>query len=299
LSPEDRETDACAVVILRNSAQHLAGLLPSILASRRVTRVVLFDNASEDLSHVKQLVEAAADPRLQLIESPSNIGFGAGINAAVASAGGRQPILLLLNPDLTASADSLDAVVSAAAAQKAVVGAVTLWSSAGPMCRRQTKAGNALSDFWPRFLPSTPKGMARWAQQSGPEVDWVEFSLVAMPLDVFERIGRFDPSYFLYSEDEDLCRRARVAGIPVVQIDVGQIVHERGGSSTSDYGFARMHYHASMVRQLSQWESKGAACVYTVAFACYYGVYALRHPNRRRPNIRGSLHLMRAGIGGM
>ena len=63
-------------------------------------------------------------------------------------------------------------------------------------------------------------------------VDWAIGAALFMKRDVYERLGGFDESYFLYMEDEDLCLRAWKSGIPVIYHPVSKMVHNhlRGSS---------------------------------------------------------------------
>lgn len=64
---------------------------------------------------------------------------------------------------------------------------------------------------------------------------------LAMTLDVFESVGGFDPSFFVYFEDTDLCKRLRDAGERIhIRTDI-RIRH--AGSSTSGGTGSYMHYY--------------------------------------------------------
>jgi GT2 family glycosyltransferase len=64
---------------------------------------------------------------------------------------------------------------------------------------------------------------------------------LAMSLDVFESVGGFDPTFFVYFEDTDLCKRLRDAGERVRIYTDLRIRH--AGSSTSGGTGSYMHYY--------------------------------------------------------
>ena len=49
----------------------------------------------------------------------------------------------------------------------------------------------------------------------------------------WERLGGFDTRFFMYSEDADLCARARAAGLGVALIPGAEFTHEEGASARS------------------------------------------------------------------
>ena len=62
------------------------------------------------------------------------------------------------------------------------------------------------------------------------EVDSVAGSFLMMPRHVFEKIGGFDETFFMYGEDLDLCFRVRQLGYGVVYNGQATIVHLKGQS---------------------------------------------------------------------
>ena len=53
-----------------------------------------------------------------------------------------------------------------------------------------------------------------------------------MPQALFIRLGGFDVSYFMYTEETDLCYRARSEGYPVMYFPGAEVTHLEGGSVT-------------------------------------------------------------------
>src|SRR5207249_9198027 len=56
-------------------------------------------------------------------------------------------------------------------------------------------------------------------------VDWVYGTFMAVRRDLFRRLGGFDPRYFLYGEDLDLCYRAARLGARTIHVPAARAVH--------------------------------------------------------------------------
>jgi GT2 family glycosyltransferase len=71
-----------------------------------------------------------------------------------------------------------------------------------------------------------------WADQSvASEVDWVPGAFSIIRAEVIEQVGFFDPAFFLYSEEVDLCRRIKAAGWQIWYWPDISIIHIGGESS--------------------------------------------------------------------
>jgi N-acetylglucosaminyl-diphospho-decaprenol L-rhamnosyltransferase len=64
--------------------------------------------------------------------------------------------------------------------------------------------------------------------------DWVPGCYYLMPREVVDRIGLFDPRYFLYYEEVDHCRAVKASGWDVVCLGDTSVVHVGGESAKSD-----------------------------------------------------------------
>ena len=69
--------------------------------------------------------------------------------------------------------------------------------------------------------------------------------------EAFEAVGGFDPAYFMYFEDLDLCERIGRAGWQNVYVPTAVIVHEGAASTSSNPAAMADAHHASAWRYLS------------------------------------------------
>jgi GT2 family glycosyltransferase len=96
---------------------------------------------------------------------------------------------------------------------------------------RQLLITSGLADRFPksRFFGQADR---TWADPMEPaEVDWVPGAYSIIPAGVLKTLGFFDPRFFLYYEEVDLCKRIKDAGYKILYWPKICIVHVGGESS--------------------------------------------------------------------
>jgi GT2 family glycosyltransferase len=78
----------------------------------------------------------------------------------------------------------------------------------------------------------------------GCEVDWVRGACVLLRRDAWDEAGGFDPAYFLYGEDKDLCYRFRQKGWKVYCLRDISVLHLRDRSGRRNPE-SLLHFHRS------------------------------------------------------
>ncbi|MEO5698046.1 MAG: glycosyltransferase family 2 protein [Burkholderiaceae bacterium] len=242
--PDDRTRqpvpDVSVLVVNYNTERLLAPMWDALMTARGSLdlQVIVVDNASRDRS-VERLRE---DPRFasaELITNGVNVGFGRANNQCLASATGRY--LLLLNTDAFVAPETLETTVAYMDAhpEHGVLG-VQLVGQDGqpqPSCRYFPTPWNVfllhsgLSRLFPRVRMVDD---FTWDHGSPRACDWVPGCYLLIRRDVVEKIGLFDPRYFLYCEEVDLCRRVKNAGWGVVYFNGTRVVHLGGESAKSE-----------------------------------------------------------------
>lgn len=233
---DDATTLTISIVNTDNRAL-LARCLASIEASVRRTpyRIVVVDNASTDGS--AEMV-AADFPDVTLVRNPERLGYGASHNRAIAVA--TSPYLLLLNEDMEMVDDAIDRMMDKAQRtdRLGVLGCRilnpdrTLQHSCFRFPSLRRELFDALFPYTLLFgrAPLRSK-MFEWDHHSEREVDIVLGCCLLVRRDVLEGIGPFDPAFFVYSEEHDLCRRARDAGLRVLFTAEAEMIHFGGQTS--------------------------------------------------------------------
>ena len=213
-----------AVVVIHDSARHLAALLTSV--ERYLDpppQVVVVDSGSGD--------DGAAVARAHgahTIVLDGNPGFGTASNAGLEHAA--HDVTVLLNPDCELVDGSLGALAARALWARALLvpqllerdGAVQ--RSAHPL---PGGAGALLPAVWPpRAMPrALREHFDPWRAAAPRRVGWAIAACVAARTDLLRRLGPFDPAAFLFYEDLELCLRARAAGVPTELRPEARLVH--------------------------------------------------------------------------
>jgi N-acetylglucosaminyl-diphospho-decaprenol L-rhamnosyltransferase len=217
-------------------------------------QVIVVDNASRDNSIE---ILRSKYPHVERIENPQNVGFGRANNQALPQVRGRY--VLLLNTDAFLSPDTLVKTTRFMDANPdfGILG-VKLVSEDGslqPSCRY-------FPTPWNTFLAST--GLARffpharlvddlaWDHSTVRSCDWVPGCYYLVRREVIERVGLFDPRYFLYYEEVDHCREVHKAGWKVAYFPFTQVVHLGGESAKSDAVLTSTGRQISMLQIESQ-----------------------------------------------
>ncbi len=191
---------------------------------------LLVDNASQD--GIAEVVRTSF-PWVHLIESPTNVGLGAGANLALAHAQGK--FILFLNPDLRIEPGELEKWIAWMEEHPDVgISGPRLLNVDGTDQESCYRFPSLLIPVYRRtLLGKTPWGkravdrysMKDLDRTQEHDLDWVLGAALLIRRDLLDKIGRFDERFFLYFEDSDLCRRAWLAGARVVYTPVAKIMH--------------------------------------------------------------------------
>lgn len=247
--------DVSIIFVNWKSADFLRECLATLYANTFGIKVecIVVDNASFD--GCGQMLSSEF-PQVRFIQSRENLGFSRANNLGVEASSGR--ILLFLNPDTVilgnAIADMADSLMSLADA--GVVGCRVLNADRTvqmsavqpfPTILRLAVDSDALRLHFPHWN--------LWGMQplfsecmTATAVDTVTGACLMIRRDVFERVGRFSPEYFMYGEDTDLCRKVWIAGLKVYHLPTTSIIHY-GGQSTQrkpESTFTALLQHVSM-----------------------------------------------------
>ena len=196
----------------------------------------MVDNASRDGSVD---ILRTRYPNVELIENPTNVGFGRANNQALPRIRGRY--VVLLNTDAFVAPDTLQKTVDFMEAHpRCGVLGVKLVGRDGalqPSCRYFPTPWNVFlaRTGLKRFFPGTRLvDDMSWDHASVRECDWVPGCYYLVRREVIERVGLFDPRYFLYYEEVDHCRAVRRAGWSVMYYPFTKVVHTGGESAESE-----------------------------------------------------------------
>jgi GT2 family glycosyltransferase len=231
--------------------------------------VIVVDNCSAD-APCRSLADQF--PWVTLLLSESNLGFGRANNLGVRSSSGRY--LLFLNPDTLVRGDALREMMSSLEANPAA-GAIG--------CRLLNPDGSIQTSSVQRFptilnqllaldwLKRRFPNLSLWGLQplytadrtTAHEVDVVSGACLMVRREVFEAAGGFNPEYFMYAEEVDLCHAIRREGWKVLHLGGAEVVHFGGQSTKSrEDGFAAVAMRDSVYRFLRRTRGSLYALLY-------------------------------------
>jgi N-acetylglucosaminyl-diphospho-decaprenol L-rhamnosyltransferase len=168
--------------------------------------------------------------------------------------------VVVANPDLRWEPGALDTMLDAVERwpRAGVLGPAilspdgTLYPSARALPSLGRGIGHALLGWW---WPSNPWTAAYRRERGAPregEAGWLSGSCLLLRREAFAAVGGFDPAYFMYFEDLDLCERICRAGWQVVYVPAAVVTHEGGVSTSRDPRAMADAHHASAWRYLSR-----------------------------------------------
>jgi GT2 family glycosyltransferase len=215
------------VIVNWNSGNRLTRCLESLPPN---AQAVVVDNASEDVS-IEQA--RAARPGTTFIRNSSNRGLSAGLNQGFAATA--SPYVLVLNPDITVRASSID-LLERHLDEHARAGAV---------------GGYVNEKYLPRPL-ATPWtvirenfGFPAASTKTTPGVGQAAAAALLVRRDAYDAAGGFDERFVpAWYEDVDFCKSLSLARWEVHFSRAAEFVHEGGYSARAlgSVAFASAYY---------------------------------------------------------
>ena len=245
-------TSLSIILVNYNGSNFLYDCLSSIkqLFDFSDYEVIIVDNCSTDDS-VKIIKQNF--PLFKLICSKDNLGFGKANNLAGKYAKGKY--LLFLNTDTILIEDTPKILVNYLIQNKdvGVVGSRITFKDGS----YQLSCGNLpsllveftykvralLDNKWHHIFAKVYDKMYSKVQ----EVGWVTGACMMMRRDVFESLGGFDESFFMYFEDIDICKRTNELGFKVIYYPRTSLIHLLGGSGQSVTKKVNIYYRDSQL----------------------------------------------------
>ncbi len=241
-SPE--KIDVSILIVSYNTLEMTLNAISSVVRETLgvAYEIIVVDNASTDGS-ADAIASHPARPRL--IRLADNIGFARGNNLAAESATGE--LVLLLNPDTVVTDRAIDRLVAFSRANKQALvwGGHTVFADGRlnpASCWQRITPWNlvaratGLAALFPHSPVFNPEAYGGWLRDTVRRVDIVSGCFLLMPRTVWMALGGFDPAFFMYGEDADLCLRARRIGARPMITPEATIVHHGGASEKTRAG---------------------------------------------------------------
>jgi N-acetylglucosaminyl-diphospho-decaprenol L-rhamnosyltransferase len=280
----------------------LASLEPEI-ADLPGSQAFVVDNASSDDSVEvlnREIKARSWGSWAEVVSSPHNGGFSAGNNLGIAAAQRRSPFdgYLLTNSDTIVRRGALKSMCSALWAEPDIglAGPRLEWPSGevqascfhsiGPASEMASAAKTGLlSRLVGGDLPisTDPQNEA-----SAAPVEWISFACVLLRAEAFRAIGPMDEGFFMYFEDVDYGRRARLAGWRIAYVPQARVVHLRGGRTPGEFAQEERRrrprfYYESRARYLAKYYGRSGPLRANLCWTLGRGVSLIRELASRKP----------------
>jgi N-acetylglucosaminyl-diphospho-decaprenol L-rhamnosyltransferase len=240
------EPDVAVVIVTYRSAKLTIDALRSVAAERIMSglcvRAVVVDNDSGDLPEIALAAQQYDwSSWLTLVHAPRNGGFAYGNNLGIARAyADRTPdYIYLLNPDTQVRPGGIAALVRFLTDRPEV-------GIAGSSFENLDGSNWPIAFRFPSIFSELDTGLQwgvvsrllkRWVvarvMSTTPEpVDWICGASMLIRPAVLAATGGLDEHYFLYFEETDFCRRARLAGYSTWYVPQSRVMHIMGQSTS-------------------------------------------------------------------
>ena len=235
------------IIVHYDTVEELRECLRSLTDVPDFVEIIVVDNASPSSVGAAQQF-AIEHPRMRWLTMESNLGFGAAVGAGVAVSSGDK--LLILNPDCVVLHADWNSF-SAAIVDETIVGAA-LENASGESELQGWFRPTLISEFMRAYVQYSidhgrhwPARVVRRLALEPGRLAWLTGAACALTRRRWDELGGFDPQFFLFFEDIDLClRHVELGGDCVVRSDV-RILHHRGVASRRHSDLAEHHYRES------------------------------------------------------
>jgi len=194
--------------------------------------------------NIPELIAFPQDVRFLVLENEIPAGFAANHNVAFLHC--NQPYFCPLNPDIQIQGNPFPELLAALTEPGVAVVAPLVVNPQGEI-------EDSMRRF-PTFTLLALKGFGLSDGRYSPEdserhvsVEWLAGMFLLFRSIDFQRLQGFDPQFFLYYEDVDICIRAWKAGMRVVACPSVRVIHDAQRASRRNLRYLRWHL-ASMFR---------------------------------------------------
>lgn len=222
------------IIVSWNTRELLLDCLQSLRDEIRGidAEIWVIDNASSDGSPT---AVRERFPEVRLLVNTENVGFSRANNQGAAQASGKT--VMFLNSDTVVKPGAVRPLLTYLQTNKSA-------GACGPLLRNPD--GSLQESCYPfpslsrelwrllhldALLPYGVYRMEDWDHQTNREVQVIKGACLVVTREVLDRVGSFDPDYFMYTEEVDLCFRIHRAGWKLFWLPQSEIIHY-GGQST-------------------------------------------------------------------
>jgi hypothetical protein len=247
-----------SVVVYDTSPQVLQECVNSFLDTKLKVKIYIVDNSANKGNYT-----LPQDERIFYhFNHGRNVGYGKGNNIAIENAEPSK-YFLILNPDVFIKDDALEKLIHYMDMNPEIgIGIPKVLNLDGTQQflnkRYPSLAALFVRRFMPKFLhflfSSTLENyeMRDLNQNENYEVPFISGAFMLFRRDVLDKVKGFDPRYFLYFEDADICREVQSIGFRTSYYAKANIVHLWKRAAHRDWKITFV-FIANMVRYFNKW----------------------------------------------
>lgn len=234
-------SDITILLVSYNSKDLTIRCLTSITKNCPKVEIVVVDNGSIDGS--AEVIESLF-PRVELIRSKENLGFGRANNLAAKNAAGR--FLFLVNTDTWMLNDVPTILVEYLQNNPKVY-------ACGPQQFQENYSPQVVGGVFPSITTLLwdhlhlwrifPESISKKFRVLGKHLnsypcryEYLMGSALMFRREVWEKLQGFDPDFFFYYEETELCHRLKRMGGEIHLVPEAEMVHLHGGSTGGQNG---------------------------------------------------------------
>lgn len=195
--------------------------------------IIVVDNASNDKS--KEIV-CSEFSDLRWIQNSNNEGFGRANNLGIDVAQGEY--ILLLNSDVQVKEDTIEKCIKHLEKN----------SEIGVLGCKLLNADLSTQKSWYYYIADY-KGVLKYNLlldyfhkfKQPKQIKAVMGAFMMMPTKVLKEAGKFDPDFFMYAEEIELCHRISKKNYKIEYFEGAEAIHDHGASSDNNWAI-RQNY---------------------------------------------------------
>lgn len=254
------QSRVCVIILNWNGWPDTLDCLTSLIeADKKPAALIVVDNGSSDDS-VAQIQDwqkkflSSSSFSFHLVQNRNNLGYAGGNNAGISFAldQGDFDFVWLLNNDTTVRPDSLGSLLQCAADSRAsIFGSTVVYADRQDIV--QCAGGCSYQPLTSIFRPFLHGNIDRAISFKGePQLDYIFGASFFVRSEVFAQCGLLNEQYFLFYEEIDFCKQAKMAGFNLMWCRESIVVHKGsrsiGASDSKDKtrrSFAAYHENLS------------------------------------------------------
>jgi GT2 family glycosyltransferase len=230
--PDQTKPVVSTLIVSHNAKDQLLECLHAFFASADVpVEAVVVDNDSSDGSAAAVTDEF---PQATVLVQPKNLGYGRAANIGLERCQGR--FVLLLNTDVAVDVQCVGRLADFLLTRQdaGAVGPRVLLPDgrldpdarrAFPMPSTMFYRTVGLSRLFPKSRRFGRYNMGYVPETDVHEIDAGTGACLMLRMNALDRVGFFDPRYFMFGEDIDLCYRLKLGGWKIFYLPSASAVH--------------------------------------------------------------------------